>query len=376
MRVKNKNKGSSLIVTMLVLAIVLIATLSIALITTRERQASIGSVKSNKAYQLADEGLEKVMQLIIYGNINYINKSGKDNLYANLGIIDAKCEGGVIVDKAGNYSVELFDRSDPRVKIACDDPDRTVLDVDVIKAIGYDGNNSRAVSAPVSFLESGLIAYWRMNEGEGDVAYDWTRGGGENIGKLSSGASFIDGSTDAYSVDIPDGEYVSVDGLLVDDTADLESVTLVAWAKTIATGINGGEVISLFNNVGIRLNSLTTGDTIGFYRKDTNSSADWNFVSSGKVINDEDWHHFVFVADPLNSREEFYVDGVLEGEETFTEDIVFDNPDKAETTLGRASPEIANDDSWNLTGELREVRVYNRPLTEDEVLRLYNVSKP
>jgi hypothetical protein len=363
---KNKNKGSSLIVTFLVLSIVLIAALSVALITVKERNASIGSVKSSKAYQLADEGIEKVMQLIIYGNNNYINKSGEDNLSEHLDTIEADCDGatGLIVDKGGNYSVELFDRD--KNKINCDDSDKPVLDIDVIKSIGYDGNTSRAISAPISFLNKDLIAYWRMNEGEGSTAYDWTRGGGENIGQLSSGASFSDGSTDVLSVDIPEGEYVDVDGLL----GEPASLTLSAWVKLNTIGINGSDIISLGNAAGIRLNDVNNGSSVvGFYYNGT----DLNFTSSDVTLSDSDWHMITYTIDNENSEQRVYIDGQQEGSSSTHSDSIDYSGQGGDTLLGVQGDD---DPNYNFEGEMREIRAYSRALSEDEISLLYNISRP
>jgi len=360
----NKTKGSSLVVTLLVLAIVLISTLSIALVAIKDRQASIGSVNSSKAYQLADEGIEKVMQIIIYGNNNYINKSGEENLSDDLSIIDAFCDSatGLITDNGQGYAVELFDNSDPRVKINCNDSSRPVLDIDVIKSVGYDKNTSRAVSAPIYFMENGLIAYWKLNEDSGDVAYNWAKIGGDNdyLGQLSSGASFT-----GDAVDIPDGEFVQIEKLL--DKPEL--ITLVVWIKMDTLGISGSDVISLGNTVGIRVNDISNSSlTTGFYQ-----GSSFNFTPSDTTISDSDWHMLVYTVDNDNNVQKMYIDGVPDGSSTSYSDKIDYRNEGDDTFLGKHGN---SDPGYNFEGEMREVRVYDRVLSDDEILTLYNVSKP
>ena len=365
-------KGSSLIVTLLVLSAVLISTLSIALITVRDRKASIGSVNSNRAYQLADEGIEKVMQVITHGNNNYINKTGENNLTDDLNMIDAFCDSatGLIRDNGEGYSVELFDRSDPRVKINCDDSSRPVLDIDIIKSVGYNKNTSRAISAPVSFLEKGLIAYWRLNEDSGEeAAYDWTRGGGENIGQLSDGASFA-----GDSADIPNDEFIKAEGLLEEN----KSITLSVWTKIKTLGIRGSDAVSLGNYAGIRIDDKSNGNrTVGFFYQGDNK---FKFTSSNTTLTaNNEWHMITYTIDS-GKKQAIYIDDQQKGNiNSFSETINYSGQGE-DTYLGKNAYDggtpINNFNNYNFEGEMREVRVYNRALTADEVSMLYNISKP
>ena len=365
----SKTKGSSLVITLLVLSAILISTLSIALVAVKDRQASIGSVNSSRAYQLADEGVEKVMQIIVYGNNNYINKTGENNLTDDLNMIDAFCDSatGLIRDNGEGYSVELFDRSDPKIKIDCDDSSRPILDIDTIKSVGYNKNTSRAISAPVSFLEKGLVAYWRLNEDSGSTAYDWVEGGGDNIGQLSSGASFT-----GNSVDIPDGDFVQIENLLNRPNP----ITLSAWVKLDSGGVYGSDVISLGNAVGIRVNNTYPShplSTLGFFKGST-----FNVTSSGENLPTDEWHMVTYTVNNSPRAQKIYIDGAQKGSSTVSQSISYSGQG-SDTYLGKnayngGTPNNFN--NYNFKGEISEVRVYERVLSDDEILTLYNVSKP
>ena len=63
--VSEKNKGSILLVSLVILSIVLVAGLSMALLAMRQTNLAIKSDKTNVAYQTADGGLEDVMNAIL-----------------------------------------------------------------------------------------------------------------------------------------------------------------------------------------------------------------------------------------------------------------------------------------------------------------------
>src|SRR3989339_1922461 len=106
---KKNNKGSALVVTLFILAIILISALSITLITVKERLASIGSAGSNRAYQTSETGIESVMQLIIKGNHEYIDDGTNNSINFSLASIGANCVSGLI--EGTDYKVEFLDNT-------------------------------------------------------------------------------------------------------------------------------------------------------------------------------------------------------------------------------------------------------------------------
>lgn len=134
---KNK-KGSALVITLIILGIVSTISLSLALVSARERRAAIGVSKTGISYQTADEGAEKVMYDIL--------KSGG----TTVGNIN-NCTGGLI--QGAGYKVALLDE-DGNV-INCNSRSSESLSiVKSIKSVGTspsgNQNTQRSVKMPVA----------------------------------------------------------------------------------------------------------------------------------------------------------------------------------------------------------------------------------
>lgn len=61
---KRKYKASALVITLSVLGLMMVASLSLALVSVQERKGSMGASKSTAAFQVADSGVESVLQAI------------------------------------------------------------------------------------------------------------------------------------------------------------------------------------------------------------------------------------------------------------------------------------------------------------------------
>src|SRR3989337_2715916 len=94
-----KPKASVLAVSLVVMGVMILIALGISFSSLQSRKSSIGSSKSNVAFQNADSGVEVVMQRI------------KENASGDISDIDPDCNG--IIEVSGKYRVELKDSSDP-----------------------------------------------------------------------------------------------------------------------------------------------------------------------------------------------------------------------------------------------------------------------
>ena len=116
----------------------------------------------------------------------------------------------------------------------------------------------------------------------------------------------------------------------------------------LGTGLDGG----IFTDYsGVYANKW------GFYRGNAVYPAD-SALSVGN------WHHCVITRTGNNLA--FYADGVADGTDTNT-----DSMDIASFRIGERS-----DDNWGLTGKISNVSTFNRVLTQDEILRVYNGGSP
>jgi hypothetical protein len=145
--IQQKFKASTIIITFFVMLLILSIGLSLALVTLKDMKGSIGSSKSNYAYQAADEGVEVVMFELLKGGKTKVNE-----------IMPAYCSGGLI--KKDNYVVELLDGATSQNRIVCNSPDSVLIsDVKYIKSIGVSKDNAqkseRAVKVPVNCRGAG-----------------------------------------------------------------------------------------------------------------------------------------------------------------------------------------------------------------------------
>ncbi|MDO8240727.1 MAG: fibrobacter succinogenes major paralogous domain-containing protein [Candidatus Moranbacteria bacterium] len=138
---KIKNfKASILIVTMMILGIVLTSSLSIAIVSLKERKASLGSNKSNQAYQTADTGIEKLMDAILT-NRTVSTKTGND-----LGL---PCSGGKVTGAGFVVELKKDDPANPGNEIVavCTD---TLDKIVAIKSVGTGSDMQRSIETAVA----------------------------------------------------------------------------------------------------------------------------------------------------------------------------------------------------------------------------------
>jgi len=199
-----------------------------------------------------------------------------------------------------------------------------------------------------------LVAYWPFEEGSGNVVYDlsdYANDGAINgapkwvVGKMGAALEF-DGSDD----------YVDCGN---DPSLDInDKITVMAWVKTTSTAH------------GYFVSKGTAWDEIGHYAVGQEYNVPMTFqleiagsggtveLDSNVAVNDGQWHHIVGVYDDPVAK--VYVDGVEEG--TTTQSNRLTGSAVEGLTIGRRG-------GGNIiSGIIDEVRIYNRALTEPEIL--------
>lgn len=226
--------------------------------------------------------------------------------------------------------------------------------------------------------ENNLIGYWSLNEGNGLVAFDSS--GNNNDGVLNNGPSWTNGIVgDALSFD---GVNDFVDcGLLADFGSNhlADTTTYSFWARTsqtVPSGFFGVANSPDFTTTLVIHFNTPEQDKFRFYLRDDNNqrlSADlaepFDFTNTG-------WHHFAIVSDSQNNELKFYIDGVSRAiayryRETPASFSDFNHPlyIGAWDYLGGIeypSPPI-QPPIVPFSGEIDEVKVYNKPLTSTEI---------
>lgn len=141
-----KQKASILVVTMMILGIVLVTALSVSVVSIQQRKASMGSNKSNQAYQVADTGIEKVMDAIVKNR----TLSVSDLVGGSFGFsCVTNSNNHAVLKKAGEtYEVELKKTTDAETT---DCTSATPLsEIASIKSIGTNSGQQRAIEAAVA----------------------------------------------------------------------------------------------------------------------------------------------------------------------------------------------------------------------------------
>jgi len=199
-----------------------------------------------------------------------------------------------------------------------------------------------------------LVGYWKLDEGSGNVAYDlsdYTNDGTVNggpewvVGKIGAALEF-DGSDDY--IDCGNDTSLNIN----------DKITIAAWVKTTSTAH------------GYFVSKGGAWDEIGHYAIGQEYNTPLTFqveiagsggaveLDSNVAVNDGQWHHIASTYDDPVIK--VYVDGVEEN--TMTGSSSLTGSAVGGLTIGQRG-------GGNIIGGIiDEVRIYNRALTEPEIL--------
>ncbi len=205
-------------------------------------------------------------------------------------------------------------------------------------------------------VPAGLISWWRA---EGNALDTF----GTNHGVLTNGASFAAGQVgQTFSLDGVD-DYVQVP-----DSQSLRpvSVTIEAWVKFFVT--NGIRIVLVkplgtgtFDSYGLALQDgaviASVADNSGF----------GPFLTGPANTVTGQWYHLAYTFDDSSKQQVLYANGILVASGTANKTITYDNHP---VLLGADLENGAL--SFFHSGLIDETSLYNRALTRDEVLTIYN----
>ena len=213
--------------------------------------------------------------------------------------------------------------------------------------------NTGVQVAAVSGAGSGLIAHYTFDEGSGSTAVD-ASGNGNNAsivgsavyaaGKVGSGAIVLDGANNR--IELP-------------GMPTPRSIAL--WIKPVNKGM-------MYVGKGISMGAV--GDwtsTMQVYLSNLDGTAKTSKPSSKGVYDGgQSWWYVVWVDD--NGTGKLYINGVQDGASV----SFASNESVTETALLGTS--FSYGDYWGkLSGMMDDVRLYDRPLTSDEISELYGM---
>lgn len=212
--------------------------------------------------------------------------------------------------------------------------------------------NPKTQLAALEGAGSGLVGWWKFDEGSGTIATD-SSGSGNN-GTLVNGPMWTTGQVGgALSFDGSD-DRIDVSGI----TSTSGTYTFSLWMKQYFNGSN--PILSLFfDSKSGRLQicySCNNRSMIGYY--------DGSYHSFSNQPNDNSWHHIVIVLDANTSTGSYYLDGSYVSNSDYT------GVDIGGMTMVGSSYY----GGFQFKGLIDDFRIYNRALTANEIKQLYDIA--
>jgi len=217
-------------------------------------------------------------------------------------------------------------------------------------------------------IDQGLVGYWPMDEGAGQVVYDKS----DNLANGTVGDSTASAPDDAKFVQGKVGGAAYFDGkddhvqVIKGGLFGVNQTSIEVWVKTTS----GGTV--WWYGYG----SSSSG-VVHAFRIENNrvliEMGDWmNWYINGEQANllDGNWHHIVITFDRPNVL--YYRDGKLIASNTRN------NPNAAgyRLSIGKSYNDYTDVSGSFYKGEIDELKIYNRTLAEEEVRYRYNQGGP
>lgn len=214
------------------------------------------------------------------------------------------------------------------------------------------------VAGAANAAEKRLVAYWPMDEGEGDVIKDESGSGHDGTIK---GATWVDGKFGKGLAFDGQDDYVDCGETLAG--REIKAFTVAAWVK-IESWSNGAAIVYLggedYASWAAAVNTGTSGGR----------SIDFQY---GRILghqevfySDEGWHHIAAVYDGSYAR--LYKDGQEVYNEEYTSPVDFSG---SRTVLGTHPVH-----ERSFKGVIDEVRIYDRALSGEEITGLYEARDP
>ena len=220
----------------------------------------------------------------------------------------------------------------------------------------------RQFSSDASFdVREGLVLEYRFDESEGDIASDTSSSG--LPGLLMGGAQWNNGySGNGLLLDGVD-DYVYVGD---DDRIEVEFFTLCAWTKSDGETIDPlrQEILEKADSYWLNIRNDSRLVRTGGFFGDCSVRQEWFFADSHIQVEFGKWIHIASTYDGVSLR--IFVNGELVSTRLVDRPICNDR-DKLLVIGAKKeydeTPEVAQ-----FSGMLDEVRIYNRPLSQSEII--------
>ncbi len=212
-----------------------------------------------------------------------------------------------------------------------------------------------AIGSTSLAIDPNLVGWWEFEEGSGAIAYDSS--GNSNDGTLKGDPNWVSGKAGDYALDF--------DGLAGDGFMDSVQLSAIAALEgdlvTVAAWIYAND-FATYNTVLAQYNTSYNGYSLYTYNNQPSfyiGGGIYLEAVSPEALNTGQWYHLAGTND--GSSLKIYVDGI---------------PKAEVTSVGYSGVNynayIGCDSSYAFfNGVIDDVRVYNRALSEEELLQLY-----
>jgi hypothetical protein len=242
-------------------------------------------------------------------------------------------------------------------------------DADKTSTDGGDSYSTFEIGTDLSlapYKDTGLVGYWRMDEGTGTTTKD----------DAASNTGTITGATWKSGSDCASGNCLYFDGT---DYITTPSFALTGTVLTVTGWVKMGINASIFQTI---LGDNGYSQTVGFLWifRDTSHGLSWQYSNSTTYTSvnastfftgyNNAWVHFTVVSDYSGASTKFYRNGELVQTSAMTGTPVFPLTDR-----------IKYIGAYNATasriqlGYLDDIRIYNRALSALEIKAIYEGTK-
>lgn len=219
----------------------------------------------------------------------------------------------------------------------------------------YDTYDS---STNIDSGQAGLVGYWKLN---GDAKDSTPYGANGTLGSaitptadregIANGAEHFDGTTNSI-VTVPNASQLNQTG----------NLTVSAWMHpTTASQLSTARIVSKYDGTNINYLLAYSGTTGQMRMLVDTSNGRYTALSSSTLLDTSKWYYVVGVANAGNLY--LYVNGVLAGSTTYAGTIKSSN---SPLYIGRETT------GSPFTGDISDVRLYNRALSAQEITKQYN----
>jgi hypothetical protein len=248
------------------------------------------------------------------------------------------------------------------------------LQADKANTGGTDQTSSSFGSRdPTKSLSNGLVAYWKMDESAansctGGVNDSCDSSGNANDGAWSGNTTIATTAkfNSATTFDGTNDNIRAAETTSTDIGGNTSSFTVSAWFKTTTNFGSDTTLVSKSDSSGAYPFELvlTSSEALAFGNYD---GTNFSTATTGVSYNDGVWHHALGVRDTVSKKLLLYVDGQLAASANDDSTVATDNND--DLSVGASGVGYIEQD---YNGQIDEVRLYNRALSAQEAISLYD----